>query len=143
MTFETQTHYVELPASAVPSRQAELAASVAAFAAADMDVPTPRIVWIAPAGEDHAEQAKRTGRFAAAKPRPVNGLVRNSRPGTIFIELGATAETIAHETRHLAQEARGLNPWANVELAERDASEYARDLVSRWRRARADGTVRV
>jgi len=138
-------HYVEVPDRLVPPGVASTAERLAEYAASHLRIDTPEVRWITLAGPKHAQDAQRDGKYARPFEHAVNGLISALRPRCIYLEPGATTQTVFHEVRHYWQVLQGWRPFdpENRAKAEADAERFAEDLYREYSRDRADGKVRL
>lgn len=141
-------HYERVPAGEVP--EADLGASVAAFAAERLGVPVPGIVWLKRISAMSASLNALENRLrllgeleprclTESVPAPVWGFVRErwarEHPPTIAVRAGLgvfdLVETICHEVVHLLQ----MRQWPDVrEPREPWAERLGAALAREWDR---------
>ena len=109
-----------------------------AFIARDLGMPEPRARWVARGSARDAAHARARGRLVIERPRTVAGMFVSGHEGSVFLHLRANAFAVAHEARHYWQHRTLPDFWERLgDELESDASAYARQVVPRWRAARA------
>lgn len=130
--------YVEVPAREIPQSIYRMAREMLDFVEEDLGLPRLRLHFFIRSDEDGARLFRSVG-LRVLESVPVRGMYSKEYPDSVFVNLDADAESIAHEARHVWQERRwGSVVWrtAAAEMLELDADHYARSAVVRWRARR-------
>ena len=137
-----EVRYIEVPPGEASRPEREAAAGAVSWAAADLEMPLPRIRWFLRCPPSAAEAwAGILNGIAPAPPegafeidRPIRGYVSPQDPGTIWIHVGMgrvqTAATALHEACHVFQAALMGPAQGRLEFDGREqmAAAYSRDL---------------